>query len=128
MKKLNWICEECLNVAKKEIIKLIYDFLIPDFNIDIEKMKIAFSGHRGYHLKIEDNDLRTLSSDERREIIDYITGEGISYEILENGSVYWYFSHNFFMPSQYSDFEFLINIYLFHFALTYCSPGWNSIG
>lgn len=82
LKKLNWICEECLNVAKKEIIKLVYDFLIPDFNIDIEKMKIAFSGHRGYHLKIEDNDLRTLSSDERREIIDYITGEGISYEIL----------------------------------------------
>ena len=82
LKKLNWICGECLNVAKKEIIKLIYDFLIPDFNIDIEKIKIAFSGHRGYHLKIEDNDLRTLSSDERREIVDYITGEGISFEIL----------------------------------------------
>ncbi|MHA2288887.1 MAG: hypothetical protein ACXABG_08870, partial [Promethearchaeota archaeon] len=35
--------------------------------------------------------------------------EGVSYEILDNGSVYWYFSHNFFMPSQYSDFEFVIN-------------------
>ncbi len=35
--------------------------------------------------------------------------EGISYEILENGSVYWYFSHNFYMPSQYSDFEFIID-------------------
>ena len=37
------------------------------------------------------------------------TFEGVSFEILENGSVYWYFSHNFFMPSQYSDFEFIIN-------------------
>jgi len=35
--------------------------------------------------------------------------EGVSYEILENGSVYWYFSHNFYMPSQYSDFEFIID-------------------
>ena len=35
--------------------------------------------------------------------------EGVTYEILENGSVYWYFSHNFFMPSQYSDFKFTIN-------------------
>ncbi|MFW9900824.1 MAG: DNA primase small subunit domain-containing protein [Candidatus Thorarchaeota archaeon] len=82
LRKLSWICEDCLDIAKNEIIKLIYDFLIPDFNIDVEKIKIAFSGHRGYHLKIEDNNLRALSSDQRREIINYITGEGISYEIL----------------------------------------------
>ena len=34
--------------------------------------------------------------------------EGISYTILENGSVYWEFTHNFYMPSQYTDFEFTI--------------------
>ncbi|MFX0002055.1 MAG: DNA primase small subunit domain-containing protein [Candidatus Hodarchaeota archaeon] len=82
LKKLNWICEDCLNVAKNEIIKLIYNFLIPDFNIDIEKMKIAFSGHRGYHLKIEDERIRTLTSDERREIVDYVKGDNISFEIF----------------------------------------------
>ncbi|MFX0038244.1 MAG: DNA primase small subunit domain-containing protein [Promethearchaeota archaeon] len=82
LKKLNWVCEDCLNVAKNEIIKLIYNFLIPDFNIDINKMKIAFSGHRGYHLKIEDESIRTLTSDERREIIDFITGDNISFEIF----------------------------------------------
>jgi len=37
------------------------------------------------------------------------TLEGVSYEILENGSIYWYFSHNLFMPSQYSNFEFIIS-------------------
>lgn len=82
LKKLNWICENCLNTAKIEIIRLIDEFLDQDFNISREKMKIAFSGHRGYHLKIEDEKIRTLSSDERREIIDYITGENISFEIL----------------------------------------------
>ncbi|MFX0008132.1 MAG: DNA primase small subunit domain-containing protein [Promethearchaeota archaeon] len=81
LKKLTWICEKCLNIAKREIMK-INDFLLNDFNIDIENIRIAFSGHRGYHLKVEDADLRSLSSDERREIVDYLTGENISFEIL----------------------------------------------
>ena len=80
--RLSWICEDCLNVAKKEIIKLIDDFLIPDFSIDENSMHIAFSGHRGYHLKIEDPKLRNLTSDERRDIVDYITGGNLSYELL----------------------------------------------
>jgi DNA primase small subunit len=82
LRKLSWICEDCLEIAKDEIIKLIYNFLLEDFNIDIKKMKIAFSGHRGYHLKVEDEQMRKLASDERREIIDYITGENVSFEIL----------------------------------------------
>jgi DNA primase small subunit len=78
--KLNWVCDDCLNIAKNEIKKLVYDFLIPDFGINVKDMKIAFSGHRGYHLKSDE--LRTLNSDERREIIDYLTGDNISFELL----------------------------------------------
>ncbi|MFX1278161.1 MAG: hypothetical protein ACFFA3_02020 [Promethearchaeota archaeon] len=33
---------------------------------------------------------------------------GISYVILKNGTVYWEFYHNFYMPSQYSDFKITI--------------------
>ncbi|MHA1235737.1 MAG: DNA primase small subunit domain-containing protein, partial [Promethearchaeota archaeon] len=75
-------CDQCLDVAKNEITKLISNFLIPDFGIDEEKMKIAFSGHRGYHLKIESEDVRKLSSEERREIVDYVTGKNINFEII----------------------------------------------
>jgi len=81
-KSISWICETCLNIAKKEIVKITEDFLIPDFNLDERQLKVAFSGHRGYHLKIENENLRVLSSAERREITDYLTGENISYEIL----------------------------------------------
>jgi len=35
--------------------------------------------------------------------------EGVSYTILNNGTVYWDFYHNFYMPSLYSDFEFIVN-------------------
>jgi len=83
--KLNWICDKCLDVAKNEIKKLVYDFLIPDFGTDKKDMRIAFSGHRGYHLKVESEELRKLNSDERREIVDYLTGENISFEVLGLG-------------------------------------------
>ncbi len=80
--KLNWVCDNCLEIAKKQIQNLVYNFLIPDFNLMEEQMQIAFSGHRGYHLKVENDEIRTLSSEERREIVDYLTGENISFEIL----------------------------------------------
>ncbi len=82
IKTLNWICEDCLKIAKQEINKLIYNFLIPDFGIKENEINIAFSGHRGYHLKIENEKMRVLTSEERREIVDYLTGENISFEIL----------------------------------------------
>jgi len=80
--KVNWVCDQCLDVAKNEITKLVFNYLIPDFGIKEKDMKIAFSGHRGYHLKIESEELRKLSSEERREIVDYVTGENINFEIL----------------------------------------------
>ncbi len=80
--KISWVCDQCLDAAKNEITKLIFNFLIPDFGIDEKNLRIAFSGHRGYHLKIESEDIRKLNSEERREIVDYITGENINFEIL----------------------------------------------
>jgi DNA primase small subunit len=88
--KLNWVCDDCLDIAKNEIKKLVNNFLIPDFGINEKDMRIAFSGHRGYHLKVESEELRKLNSDERREIVDYLTGDNISFELLgliERGNV-----------------------------------------
>jgi DNA primase small subunit len=82
LKSLTWICEDCLDIAKEELMKLIYRFLIPDFGISIDQMKIAFSGHRGYHLKIENNEIRNLTSEDRREIANYVSGHNISLDIL----------------------------------------------
>ncbi|MBY8978904.1 MAG: hypothetical protein KGD72_00805 [Candidatus Lokiarchaeota archaeon] len=80
--KISWVCNQCLDVAKNEITKLLFNFLIPDFGIDEKYLKIAFSGHRGYHLKIESEDLRTLNSEERREIVEYVSGKNINFEVL----------------------------------------------
>ncbi len=82
IKKIPWICDDCLEIAKNEIIRLIDNFLIPDFNIHPKNVNIAFSGHRGYHLKIENEKIRKLTSEHRRELVDYFTGNNISFQIL----------------------------------------------
>ncbi|MHA2130573.1 MAG: DNA primase small subunit domain-containing protein, partial [Promethearchaeota archaeon] len=97
IKTLAWICEDCLKIAKNEIIKLIYDFLVPDFGIQTDQISVAFSGHRGYHLKVSNDAIRTLTSDERREIADYVSGENISFEIWglkERGGIIFGFTND----------------------------------
>ena len=34
--------------------------------------------------------------------------EGILFKILNNNTIYWEFYHNFYMPAEYSDFEFTV--------------------
>ncbi|MHA1377274.1 MAG: DNA primase small subunit domain-containing protein [Candidatus Helarchaeota archaeon] len=76
-----WICDTCLELAKNETIKIIEDFLIPDFSIDKNEIRIKFSGHRGYHIQISSQEFMELDQDARREIIDYIIGNGIDYKV-----------------------------------------------
>ncbi|MBY9009452.1 MAG: hypothetical protein KGD74_06270 [Candidatus Lokiarchaeota archaeon] len=46
---------------------------------------------------------------ETKSRVGQTTLEGLSYEILENGTIIWEFSHNLYIPAQYSDFEFTIH-------------------
>jgi len=95
LKTITWICENCLTKAKEEIEKIVFDFFIPDFRFDEKEIKIAFSGNRGYHLKIENEKIRGLSSEDRREIANYISGSNISLEILgiqEKEGIFYGFS------------------------------------
>lgn len=63
-----------LSRVKEEVIRLIDDFLLGDFGFEPDELKIVFSGGRGYHVHISDNRVLKLSSHERREIVDYVTG------------------------------------------------------
>ncbi|MDY6932049.1 MAG: DNA primase catalytic subunit PriS [Halobacteriota archaeon] len=68
-----------LEMVKSETMKLI-DFLLNDFGFDTSEMEVVFSGGRGYHIHISDPRVRTLKSNERREIIDYMRGTGLDYD------------------------------------------------
>ncbi len=78
-KKLNnktWPCESCLDSAKEETKKLI-SFLELDFGFSKTELRTFFSGHRGYHVHVENSAVETLDTLARKEIADYITGVGV---------------------------------------------------
>jgi len=74
-----WICEICLEAAKHETLKLI-DFLTNDFGFDTSNLELCFSGHRGYHVHVEEENTSQLDQSARREIVDYLYGTGINLE------------------------------------------------
>jgi len=71
-----WPCEACLESAKQETVKLV-DMLTQDFGFSTDEIVVSFSGHRGYHVHVENNEIRELDSIARKEIADYITGTGL---------------------------------------------------
>ena len=72
--------EEMLSVVKREIIRLAEDFLLDDMGFDPSFLHMVFSGGRGYHIHVTDPSVLGLDSQQRREIVDYITGVGLDLE------------------------------------------------
>ena len=82
----SWLCDMCLESAKRETIKLI-DVLTKDFGLSPQEMIVAFSGHRGYHVHVESQVVQTLDQMARKEIVDYMVGIGLEprFHGLEEG-------------------------------------------
>ncbi len=72
-----WVCEQCLDSAKEETTKLI-DILQRDFGFSDKEVHVFFSGHRGYHVHVENEAAKTLDAMARKEIVDYVTGLGLT--------------------------------------------------
>jgi len=66
-----------LALVKRRLIDLVDDFLVRDLGIDPETTSFVFSGGRGYHVHVRDERFLSLSSPERREIVDYVLGTGV---------------------------------------------------
>lgn len=66
---------EMLDLVKRETLKLLA-FLTGDFGLAERNISIVFSGGRGYHIHVRDPKVLSLGSDERREILDYLTFRG----------------------------------------------------
>src|SRR3990170_8201567 len=74
-------CAEMLANVKDETGKLL-DFLLEDFGFSEQNINIAFSGGRGYHIHVRDPKVLTLESAQRREIVDYLSGMGLTVDFL----------------------------------------------
>jgi DNA primase small subunit len=72
-----WPCDQCLDSAKEETVKLI-DMLENDFGFSEGEIRVFFSGHRGYHIYVENEAVRALDAMARKEIVDYVSGIGLA--------------------------------------------------
>jgi len=76
IKTFKWICPVCLEAAKKEAFKLM-DILSSDFGIKQESILVAYTGNRGYHIRVRDKRAMDLDKISRREIADHLSGFGM---------------------------------------------------
>jgi DNA primase small subunit len=77
-----WACELCIESARTEAAKLL-DMLENDFGFSSDELHVFFSGHRGYHVHVEDESVWSLDAMARKEIVDYVTGLGLA--VLDKG-------------------------------------------
>jgi len=78
--KLNYTQQ--LELVKDEFQKLVNDFLLDDFGFDKKYVELYFSGGRGYHCHVKDPKILSLDSNERREVVDYITGKDLKDSLI----------------------------------------------
>jgi DNA primase small subunit len=71
---------EMLAAGKAELLDLL-DLLEGD--LGFEDITVVFSGGRGYHAHVRDEGARALNRDERREIVDYVRGEGVDLDAIQ---------------------------------------------
>lgn len=87
-------CQKCLDGVKADTVKLIEEFLLPDFGFSKSELAVNFSGSRGYHVHVVSDAVYDLDREARREIADYVSGTGLSFERL-----FWNEGKKFFGPS-----------------------------
>ena len=69
--------------------RLWNEFLEPEFGFKEEHVQTTFSGHRGFHIHIRDPKSMHLDSNARREIVNYIRGEGIDIQSTIHAKSGW---------------------------------------
>jgi len=84
IERKSFVCNKCLDYAKLELFKLIEDFLFKDFGLSKDEIKIIFSGNRGYHVYVLNEEYSKFSSKERSLIVDYIKGTSLKIYFFEN--------------------------------------------
>ncbi len=70
--------------VKEELFKLI-DMLTSELGLFERDLRINFSGGRGYHIHIPTLAVRSWDSTERRELVNYVSGTGLSAESMLTG-------------------------------------------
>lgn len=76
---------DMLGECKQALLRLL-DLLESDFAFD--DCTVVFSGGRGYHVHVRDSGVLELGRRARREIVDYVLGQGVAFDdVVETETV-----------------------------------------
>ncbi len=78
---------EMLIHVKEELKKLLV-LLVDDLSVSKRDLEVVFSGSRGYHVHVY-SIFEALESQERREIVDYISGRCVTAEFRPTAKTRW---------------------------------------
>ncbi len=78
-KQMDYLNAEKLTQVKDEALNIL-DFLGDDFGFLKSDIRVNFSGSKGYHIHVFSEDVRSLSAESRRQIIEYISGADVDVE------------------------------------------------
>ena len=67
-----------IELIQEQAWKLWSEFLEPEFGFQEQYVQTSFSGHRGFHIHVRDPAYLQLDSNARRQLVNYIRGEGVS--------------------------------------------------
>ncbi len=73
-------CAYCLNRSKEDALRLCDEFLFGDLGFSKKDAFLNFSGSKGFHVHIESQSVQQLAQDARRQLADYVSGEGVDAE------------------------------------------------
>ena len=71
----HWLNEKCIEASKREVRKLI-EILTQDLGVDEDWILIAYTGNRGFHVRVTEGPLTYLDKEERRELAFYVMAKG----------------------------------------------------
>jgi len=102
-----FVCDYCIDATKKQT-KKIYNALIDDFDFSSKEIKIMYSGHKGFHIKIISPEVYDLKQNQRTELMNYFSEDGLNFRALgfvedEKGSIK-YIGKNFGKGQKYLNY------------------------
>jgi DNA primase small subunit len=71
-RRVDWVCPSCVEAGRREVLRLL-DLLQRDLGVRPDSISIYYSGHRGFHVHVEDEGLRDLGREARAQIADYVS-------------------------------------------------------
>ncbi len=75
-------CSYCLEMVKRDTIRLVEEFLTRDFGFSKEELGINFSGQKGYHIHLEGKKFRELTQEARKQLLNYITATDLDLDSI----------------------------------------------